>query len=475
MTLKREGHEFMRFEKGLMNWSKILGSLLLLAVVGAVPAFALTDQQAKVPGYVGFEHNPDKFDFTGMPAKLPGNEIERVSGGKIRVGMVITKNNVDSMKNEFIRLTSPGVYNMVKRGMEIVVADYKPWPVPKAYAVATRANTGKAVIASDGNLKMKDGNWWAGGTPFATVDEKDPQAGIKAWYNQVHVYDGDDFTNDAGYAYFVGSTGQLERTISNTWDRIFLTSREIMPPKPNYDSKAKDIFFKELVYVQAPADLQGFGNLTYRFNDQNKSDDAYAYIPAMRRVRRLTSGQRFDAFVGSDTAIGDFRTLDVPVARWNWKLIDIQPKLTTLFSCDVITETKAAKRSHASTVGLKFPRMNWRLWPNVYVIEATPKTKNDCGVYTKKVLWVLGGAWKSNLADAYDTQGKLWKTTQNYYYGYGDGKVLDLNATFEADFYTYDHQADHSSPWPLDMTRRKVNVGFTPERFSTKYLQRYGH
>jgi len=464
----------MKLKKRLSKWSMIFCGLLL-TVSTAAPAFALTDQQAKVPGYVGIEQNPDKFDFTGIPMKIPASEVERLSNGKIKVGMVITKNNVDSMKNELIALTTPGVYNMVKRGMEMVIADYKPWPVPKAYGAVTKANAGKAMITSDGNLKTKDGEWWIGGEPFPTVDPKDPQAAVKAWYNQVHVYDGDDFTHDGVFMWFVGSQGNLERTVQQTWDRIFLTSREILPPKPNYDPKQKDIFFKELVYVQAPADLQGFGNLAYRYNDQNKSDDAFAYIPAMRRVRRLTSGQRFDAFVGSDSSIGDFRTLDVPVGRWNWKLVDVQPKLTTLFTTDFITENLDAQRRHPTTVGKKFPRMNWRLWPSVFVIEATPKTKNDCSVYSKKVLWVMNGCWRGGMGDAYDAQGKLWKTTQNLFYGYGDGKVLDLMAHYETDFYTYDHQADHASPWHIDFPHRKFNVGFTPERFSTKYLQRYGH
>jgi hypothetical protein len=464
----------MRFKKKWMKWTVLTGIFLLL-VGGAVPVLALTDQQAKVPGYVGIEQNPDKFDFTGMPMKIPSNEIEKLSNGKIKVGMVINKNNVAGLKDELIKLTSPGIYDMVTRGMEMVIADYKPWPVPKAYGAVTKANAGQAVISPDGNLRTKDGKWWIGGEPFFTVNEKDPQAGVKAWYNQVNVYDGDDFTHDWVNMFFIGATGQRERTVEMSWDRIFLTSREILPPKPNYDDKLTDIFFKELVYVQSPADLQGFGNLTYRYNDMNKSDDSFAYIPAMRRVRRLTSGQRFDAFVGCDSAIGDFRTLDVPVTRWNWKLIDVQPKLTTLFSCDYITENKTAQRRHPTTVGEKFPRMNWRLWPNVYVIEATPKTKSDCGVYSKKILWALGGSWKSGAADAYDLQGKLWKTTQNYFYGYGDGKVLDLTSHFETDFYTYDHQADHASPWHIDFPHRKFNVGFTPERFSTKYLQRYGH
>ncbi len=464
----------MRSELRSPLWALVF-LIPLYLTAWTVSAHALTDQQARVAGYVGFETHPDKFDFDGMPRTLPGGELERLSRGKIKVGMVITKKNVDGIKKELIALTSPGVYNMIKKGMEIVVADYKPWPVPKLYGAATKANRGKAVIAFDRNLKTTSGAWWTGGEPFFDLTEADPDAGIKAWYNQVHVYDGDDFTHDWVNMFFVGSTGKRERVVEMSWDRIFLTSREILSPKPAYDAKMSNIFFKELVYVQTPPDLQGYGNLTYRYNDQNKLDDSFTYIPMMRRIRRVTSGQRFDAFVGSDSSIGDFRTLDVPVARWNWKLIDMQPKLTTLFSTDFITENKAAQRRHPMTVGDKFPRMNWRLWPNVFIIEATPKSPADCGVYSKKVLWVLGGCWKSGLADAYDLEGKLWKTTQNYFYGYGDGRLLDLFSHYETDFYTYDHQRDHASPWHIDLPYRKFNVGFSAERFSTKYLQRYGH
>ncbi|HOO40008.1 MAG TPA: DUF1329 domain-containing protein [Syntrophales bacterium] len=439
------------------------------------PAFALTDQQAKVPGYTGFEKYPEKFDFDGMPRSIPTGEIERITNRKIKVGMVVTKKNVEGIKKELIALTSPGIYNMVKKGMELVIADYKPWPVPKVYGAVTKANRGKAVIAFDGNLKTTTGAWWPGGEPFPDLMEQDPDAGLKAWYNQVHVYDGDDFTHDWVNMLFIGSKGKQERVVEMSWDRIFLTSREILAPKPTYDSRMNDIFFKELVYVQTPADLQGYGNLTYRYNDQNRLDDSFTYIPMMRRIRRVTSGQRFDSFVGSDSSIGDFRTLDVPVARWHWKLINVQPKLTTLFSTDFITENRAAQRRHPTTVGEKFPRMYWRLWPQVYVIEATPKTPSDCGLYSKKILWVLGGCWKSGLADAYDLRGRLWKTTQNYFYGYGDGQMLDLLSHYETDFYTYDHQRDHASPWLIDLPYRKFNVGFPAERFSTKYLQRYGH
>ena len=69
---------------------------------------------------------------------------------------------------------------------------------------------------------------------------------MKAWYNQIHVYDGDDFTHDGVCMYFINSAGQRERGLEMSWDRLFITSREILPPKPSYDPKLEDIFFKEV-------------------------------------------------------------------------------------------------------------------------------------------------------------------------------------------------------------------------------------
>ena len=460
---------------------KIKGIIIILAtillVVGGAyfpPAYALSDEEAQVKGYEGMEKYPEKFDFTGI-WKKPPKSLEELSHGKIKEGMVISKDNVEGMKEELIDLTGENIYDMVKKGMELIIAPYKPWPVPKEFMAVTMKNKGRAIIDEAGNLRDKDGGWWKGGEPFFDLKEDDPQAGIKAMYNQFHVYDGDDFTHDWVNMNYIASDGHTEREVYMSWDRLFLTSREIKDPKPTYDEKYKDIFFKELVYVQDPFDLRGFGSLTFRFNDQTKSDDSFSYIPAMRRVRRLTSGQRFDAFVGCDSSIGDFRCLDVPLGLWNWKLIKVKPKLSPFYFSDFITENKDAVRKHLASVGFKFPKGNWRLWPEVWVLEATPKKRSDCPIYSKKVYWVHGGCWKSGMGVAYDLQGKLWKTTQNYWYGYGDGKILDLLTHFENDYYTYDHQIDHSSPWNIDLPHRKFNYGFTPERFSTKYLQRYGH
>ena len=133
----------------------VLIPLLCLSCIAS--AFALTDQQARIPGYVGFEQYPEKFDFDGMPRTIPDVELERITNRKIRVGMIINKKNVERIKKELVALTSPGIYNMVKKGMELQIADYKPWPVPKIYGAVTKANRGRAVLSTDGNLKTTGG------------------------------------------------------------------------------------------------------------------------------------------------------------------------------------------------------------------------------------------------------------------------------------------------------------------------------
>ncbi|MBN2468729.1 MAG: DUF1329 domain-containing protein [Deltaproteobacteria bacterium] len=453
----------------------LIVSALVFSLLRMPPAFAISDEESEIPGYYSIEALPEFYDFTGLWQEPP-QSLANLTNGKITEGMVITKDNVEELKDDLIALTGENIYDMVKKGMEMVIAPYKPWPVPKSFMEVTISNKGRAVLDKNGNLRDKDGGWWTGGIPFFDLSKNDPQAGVKAWYNQINTFDGDDFTHDWVLMEYVNSAGDVERTISMSWDRLFLTTREILEPKPTYSPAFKDVFFKELVYGQDPDDLRGFGNLTYRYHDQAIPDDSFNYIPSIRRVRRLSSDQRFDAFMNCDATIGDFRTLDVPMSQWNWKVIEVKPKLTTLFSCDYITETHNTRRLNPSTVGRKFFRANWRLWPEVWVIEATPKTKKACSIYSKKIIWCLGGCWKSGFSQGFDDKGALWKTTQNYFYGYGDGTILDKGAHYETVYYNYDHLNDHASPWSIDFPHRKFNVGFQPDRFSTKYLQlRYGN
>jgi len=307
-------------------------------------------------------------------------------------------------------------------------------------------------------------------------------------YNSVQSYEGDDFTHDETNPWYVGSDGNLERTIKMSWDRIYLTAREKLDPKPNYADKYKDLVFKQFAYVQWPFDLKGFGNLGIRYCDSTKEDDSYAYIPAMRRVRRLSSAQRFDAFVGSDATLGDFRQLDVPTALGNYKLLSIKPMLAMIHA-GTWTKTKEPDTVFPPfTGGKKFLRVNWELVPEMFAVEYQAKDPKDCPIYSKKVVYIAGiigntepmdpayRTYRTMYSVGYDVKGELLKNCWNSWYGYGNPEqpAGTEDIFYEMCYGCYDIQIDHSSPWPVHLPGRSFNVGFTPERFSVGYLQKFG-
>jgi hypothetical protein len=417
--------------------------------------------------------------------------IQELTDGKVKPGDVITSANVDLIKD----LIPDGYYEMVKRGKVIVIREPGPWHTPQFFVDATKQNAGQAYIDEKDNLRTKGGlfnkdpgGWFDGGVPFPDVKEDDPQAGLKVFYNSIQAYEGDDFTHDETNPQYVGSDGRVERTIKMSWDRIYLTARELLDPKPTYAPKYKDLVFKQFAYVQWPFDLKGFGNLGIRYGDSSKQDDSYAYIPAMRRVRRLASGQRFDAFVGSDVTLGDFRQLDIPTATWKYKLVSKKPMLAMMHG-GIWVKTKEPDIVFPEfTEGMKFLKFPWEVVPEVYAVEGMAKDPRDCPIYSKKIVYIAGvvgntapmdpnhRTWRTLYSVAYDVSGQLLKNCWNAWWGYGDPEKPEgtEDIFYEMCYGCYDIQIDHASPWPVNLPGRKFNVGFTPERFSIGYLQKFG-
>jgi hypothetical protein len=432
--------------------------------------------------------------FTACPASAAEwPTIQELTGGKVKPGDVIDKSNVGLIKD----LIPDGYVVQFERGMVGTIAEPGPWHTPDFFVEATKKNSGQAYIDEVDNLRTKggvfsgdQGGWWDGGVPFPDPKVDDPKSGLQIYYNAVHAYEGDDFTHDETEPLYVGSDGKVERTIKMSWDRIYLTARELLDPKPTYAPKYKDIMFKQFAYVQWPFDLKGFGNLGIRYNDSTGYDDSYAYIPAMRRVRRLSSAQRFDAFVGSDVTLGDFRQLDVPPATWKFKLLYKKPMLAMgHIGVWVKTKGKAEDLSYPEfTEGKKFMKVPWEVIPEMYAVEGQAKNPKDCPIYSKKVTYFAGivgntapndplhRTFRTMYSVAYDIKGELLKNCWNAWWGYGaPGKLEETKDIFyEACYGCYDIQIDHVANWPVNMPGRSFNVGFTPERFSVGYLQKFG-
>jgi hypothetical protein len=55
----------------------------------------------------------------------------------------------------------------------------------------------------------------------------------------------------------------------------------------------------------SPRDVAGTGCLSFSYDDESKDDDIWLYLPAMKRVRRITGSGKNDDFMGTDFTYED--------------------------------------------------------------------------------------------------------------------------------------------------------------------------
>ncbi len=91
------------------------------------------------------------------------------------------------------------------------------------------------------------------------------------------------------------------------------------------DSRRFVLFFLE------PSNVKGTALLTYDYDDAAKSDDQWLYLPAMRKTRRISGGERGGAFLGTDFTFEDIKNqsrgslLDRSWSTKGIEIVDEQP------------------------------------------------------------------------------------------------------------------------------------------------------
>jgi len=174
------------------------------------------------------------------------------------------------------------------------------------------------------------------GIPFPGIDPNDPKAAIKIMYNKNYV----DYCAGMKEAYFnfawIGRSG-FEREVTAQYLAAPLTGLIEARELPN--KRRMEIY--SLVSVRKPYDLAGTAQMFWRYQSK-KQDDNFAYVPAIRRVRRLSPANRSDGFLGSDLTIDDVLIYNGKIPDFEWKLLGQQDVLAAFQSRDLVevVETK---------------------------------------------------------------------------------------------------------------------------------------
>ena len=201
--------------------------------------------------------------------------------------------------------------------------------------------------------------------------------------------------------------------------------RESIYIKRQYKGK-NDFDTKLFILIQSPPRIKGTSFLNWSYEKEDKDDDQWLYLPALRKVRRISASDKEDAFMGTDFTYDDMGDRKV------------EEDTHTLLRSEVLEER------------------------DCYVVESVPVQKDY--IYSKKITWVVKGEWIPLKVEYYDRKGKHLKTLT-----YSEWKRID-GIWSVGRMEMSNHQTGHRTI--LEIQKAKYNVDVPDDTFTTRTLQK---
>ncbi|MBE9568137.1 MAG: outer membrane lipoprotein-sorting protein [Proteobacteria bacterium] len=66
-----------------------------------------------------------------------------------------------------------------------------------------------------------------------------------------------------------------------------------------------------VIFFQSPADVRNTAFLTYDYDDSDKDDDQWLYLPALKKTKRIASSDKSSSFMGSDFTYSDMTSRNI--------------------------------------------------------------------------------------------------------------------------------------------------------------------
>ena len=134
---------------------------------------------------------------------------------------------------------------------------------------------------------------------------------------------------------------------------------------------------KSLTVFDSPRDVKGTAFLSH--THATKPDDQWLYLPALKRVKRISSRNKAGSFMGSEFAYEDISSQEVEKYRYKW----------------LRDESLDGRRT--------------------MVVEYYPQYENSG--YTRQVVWIDRDIWRIVKTEYYDRKDSLLKTLTIEDYG----------------------------------------------------------
>ena len=360
----------------------------------------------------------------------------------IKAGMVINAGNWQIAKD----VLDPAMLEFVKNGeTEITVGETTSFDLHPNYVEETKVHMGKVKLGA----KIGEISGSVAGRPFPEEPSMDdPRAGEKMAWNFKYGYNWGDSAaiSPFKWEYRNMKTEKVERTLIFNFHFLNFSHR-VTDPTPEITPNPSSLFRGTYVQVMKPFDVKNTQLLIQRFQDDQKRDNTYLYLGFQRRVRRLSSGQVTDAFLGSDLMIEDFEGYNGRIGDMDWKYLGTKTLLMPFYNHNDMTleeEKDDEGYQFISTAGKGgcFPNITWQL-RKVYEVESIPVDPNH--PLSKRVHYMDAQTFTIPRTNIYDSKGDLWKVFNigqahpDYHLPQNKGTGVSIDDSFAA----IDVQAQH--------------------------------
>ena len=183
---------------------------------------------------------------------------------------------------------------------------------------------------------------------------------------------------------------------------------------------------KKIMFFVTPADVRNTSFMNWSYDEAGKDDDQWIYLPALKKVKRISSDSKSDYFMGSDFTYDD--------------LGDRHPSSDT------------HKLLREETIDGEI----------CYVVESIPKEEEY--MYSKTITWIIKDKWIGKKKEFYDEDEDLLKTlTVNETKVIKDYIVITLSEMHNV-------QKDHKTVMKLDNVI--LDSGVSDDKFTERMMKR---
>lgn len=239
------------------------------------------------------------------------------------------------------------------------------------------------------------------------VNGQEKITGLKIIENVYNRDSGDDVTSD------------LTMTLINS--RGDTRIREIKQYGKDYGKEDKSTMF-----FLSPADVRNTSFMNWSYDEEGRDDDQWIYLPALKKVKRISSDSKGDYFMGSD------------------------------FTYDDLGDRHPSEDTHKL---LREEKLNGE---NCYVVESIPKEEDY--MYSKTVTWISKDKWIGLKKEFYDEDGEHLKTLSVGKFEKIDGIWVILNSEM------HNIQKDHKTL--MELKDVKINTGIDDGMFTERIMKR---